>query len=100
MTGSWPTDDVDHKNGMRTDNSYGNLREVSRSLNQQNLRKARGETASGVLGVYVSDRPGKPWKASINVSGKDRYLGRFATKDEAQAAYLAAKRSLHEGCTI
>lgn len=100
VNGAWPDRDIDHVNGVRTDNRITNLRDVSRSVNQQNLRAARGETASGVLGVYKSDRESKPWRASIKVDGKDKHLGRFRTKAEASSAYLSAKRSMHEGCTI
>lgn len=98
--GEWPSDDIDHINGLRADNRIGNLRPATRSMNQENLRYARGDTASGVLGVSPTDRQLKPWRASIRIKGRSVHLGRFATKEEAESAYLAAKRKLHEGCTI
>ena len=99
--GVWPDADIDHKNGIRTDNRIDNLRDASRSINQQNLRSARGDnTHSGLLGVYMTDKLEKPWRSSINVDGKDKYLGNFCTREEAQSAYITAKRMLHAGCTI
>lgn len=34
------------------------------------------------------------------VDGKEFHVGRFASKEQANAAYLTAKRKLHEGCTL
>lgn len=34
--GYWPTNDIDHINGVRTDNRIVNLREVSRAVNLRN----------------------------------------------------------------
>ena len=33
-------------------------------------------------------------------TGKKLYLGSFPTPEAAHAAYLAAKRKLHAGCTL
>lgn len=96
----WPAEDVDHINGVRSDNRLVNLRKASRAVNQQNLRQSRGETASGLLGVYRTDKKLKQWKASICVGMVDKHLGNFATKEEAHLAYITAKRKLHQGCTI
>lgn len=101
VRGEWPKADIDHLNGKRTDNRFCNLRDASRSKNQQNLRKARGEnTHSGLLGVHRTDKVHKQWRASIKVDGKDKHLGNFSTKEAAHDAYLLAKRMHHEGCTI
>ena len=52
---------------------------------------------TGVLGVVcVNER----WIARITVGRKEKYLGSFDTSDQASAAYLSAKRSMHEGCTL
>ena len=37
---------------------------------------------------------------SIQVDGRARHLGYFASPQEAHKAYKSAKRKLHEGCTI
>lgn len=100
VTGSWPEGPIDHVNGQRSDNRWSNLRAATTSLNQQNLREARGDTNSGLLGVYRTDKKQHPWRAAIGHMGKSQHLGNYATKREAQRAYLRAKRRLHEGCTI
>jgi hypothetical protein len=98
--GEWPEADIDHINGDRGDNRIENLRSVTRSINQQNLRAARGDTNTGVLGVYKTDKKSKPFKSFIKADGHNKFIGNFKTVSEASAAYLFEKRRLHEGCTI
>lgn len=99
--GAWPSDVVDHINGVITDNRIENLRDVTRHVNLQNQRKAHASNKTGFLGVrHIPKYRLRPWQARINIDGKKRYLGTFATPEEAHAAYLEAKRRLHEGCTI
>lgn len=97
MTGSWPTGTVDHRNTVRTDNRWDNLRDIPNDVNQQNRRTASRSSKSGLLGVSPSH--GR-WAASIQVNKKKRHLGLFDTPEEASAAYIAAKRSLHPGNTL
>lgn len=97
MTGQWPRQHVDHINGRRTDNRWSNLRDVARRTNQQNMRHAFASNTTGLLGVSKNH---KRFMANIGVPGGTRYLGTFDTPEEAHAAYLAAKRQFHEGCTI
>ena len=95
--GTWPVADIDHINGNPSDNRAANLRDVSRRVNKQNQRRAHITSTSGMLGA-AADR-GR-WQARIRVDGKQRYLGNFDTPDLAHAAYLDAKRLLHEGNTL
>ena len=99
VTGSWPDNEIDHVNGIPTDNRWSNLREASSTLNKQNMRRAKSNSKSRVLGVSW-DASREKWTARIRVLGSYRYLGRFSTADEAGLAYVAAKREFHEGCTI
>ena len=98
VTGEVPPEFLDHKNGKRTDNRFKNLRVVTKSGNQQNMRTARRDSSTGILGV-MPGRMGK-WRAEIRVGGKSKYLGEFKSKKEARAAYVAAKREFHPTCTI
>jgi hypothetical protein len=97
VTGEWPQGMVDHINGRRDDNRWCNLRDASRLVNQQNMRRAVAGSASGLLGAHK--KRGK-WSSQIKVRGVLVKLGIFETADQAHAAYLAAKRQLHEGCTL
>lgn len=95
--GVWPSGPIDHINGDRLDNRIANLRDVSQTVNAQNKRKPGSRNKVGLLGVC---RDYGLFKACIKVNGKTINLGRFQTPEEAHAAYVAAKRVLHEGCTI
>jgi hypothetical protein len=100
MTGEWPKHEVDHKNGVRTDNRWDNLRDVPPEQNMQNLRAAKKNSKSGVLGAYWSERD-KVFISRINIPGGPyKHLGTFKTAAEAHQAYLAAKRIYHQACTI
>jgi len=95
----WPEGDIDHKNGIRTDNRLVNLRHVDRSTNLENTRSAKSNNKStGLLGAYKSGH-GR-FSSRIQVKGEDIYLGVFSTAEEAHAAYIKAKREFHAGATI
>lgn len=95
--GYMPSLQIDHVNGIRSDNRLDNLRPADQSLNSQNLRVARSDSRTGMLGV-VPNR--KRWSAQIKVAGKTTHIGTFDTPEIAHLAYLDAKRRLHPGCTI
>ena len=67
--------EVDHIDGNRQNNLYGNLRAVTKSVNQKNASK-RSSNVSGVVGVY-SETNGKSatpyWTAEWrDISGKKK----------------------------
>lgn len=97
--GKWPDGVIDHIDGNGHNNRLSNLRDVPQAINTQNNRKARSNSKSGFLGVIFDKRRGS-YRAEITLDGKNKYLGRFSTPEEAHAAYLKAKRELHPGCTI
>lgn len=97
MTGEWPANMVDHKNTIRTDNRWSNLRDVPSSINVQNKRSPSRNSKSGFLGV--SPLHGK-WAANISTDKKRTHLGSFATPEQASAAYITAKRIMHPGNTL
>lgn len=94
MTGEWPTFEIDHINGVRTDNRWCNLRRTCREHNVQNIGGPRSDNTSGYLGVCWNTRRGK-WVAQIKAFGKHHHLGYFPTPELAHAAYLKAKDELH-----
>ena len=100
MTGEWPSTDIDHIDGNRSNNSWSNLRQVDRSTNLENIRSAKSHNKStGLLGAYHSPTKGR-FVSRIQVRGKSISLGSFATADAAHAAYLSAKKELHKGSTL
>lgn len=96
--GVWPSGQIDHVNGRRTENAIQNLRDVPRSVNCENKRGPSGRSRTGLLGVTVTGN-GK-YQAQIKTGGVYRYLGVFDDEHDAHAAYVQAKRKLHVGCTI
>ncbi len=90
MTGEWPTRWIDHKNRVRDDNVFENLRQATP---QQNAANSPGWSRQnhGLKGVYPQKKSTQnPWFSAIRVNRKLLYLGSFATPEEAHAAYLAA----------
>lgn len=99
MTGEWPRELIDHFDTNPGNNRWSNLREAGPTVNCQNRRKPSKANQSGFLGVSPCKSTGR-WRAAICVDRKQKQLGRFDTPEQAHAAYLAAKRQLHEGNTL
>jgi len=96
VTGEWPKDQIDHRDGDRSNNRWRNLRESSNAENLQNLSKFTSNSGR-LLGVSkFSASKHKPWKAQIRVNGDLHYLGIYATQELAHEAYARAKNSLHK----
>lgn len=91
MTGDWPSE-IDHTNGIKSDNRFSNLRSCTKTQNQANKLKGRTNT-SGYVGVAAGYK-GK-WNARIRVSGRLIHLGTFPTAEAASKAYMAAAEAVH-----
>jgi hypothetical protein len=98
--GEWPKHEIDHINGIRSDNRISNLRDIPRARNAENTRTPRKNNKSGLLGVSSPCKHDKKFTASISISGKDVKLGRFDSAEDAHDAYISEKRRLHAGCVI
>ena len=96
--GSEPSGCIDHINGDRADNRLANLRDVSQMVNMQNVYAAKSNSKTGLRGVSWHAQRGK-YTARIKAGGRYLSLGLHDTPEGAHAAYLEAKRRLHEGCT-
>jgi len=92
MTGQWPECEIDHINGVRHDNRWGNLRQVSKQQNAWNKTKLDARNTHGLKGVR---RNKKKFMAMISLHGKEVYLGSYATAEAAHAAYCSAAREHH-----
>lgn len=88
--GHWPAYQIDHINGLGTDNRLCNLREVSHTENARNQKLSRTNT-SGHTGVFWATRD-KTWIARIVVDKEHLTLGYFDSKEEAVAAREAANK--------
>lgn len=95
----FPDMHIDHINGITSDNSIINLRDVSASHNQQNRKKCTKANRCGLIGASWHVRQSQ-WIAQIKKDGHNYHLGTFETKEEAHEAYLKAKRQMHPTCTI
>lgn len=85
VRGSWPKEDVDHKDCNPANNRWGNLRECRPSENGGNARISK-RNKSGTKGVWWDKQRGK-WIAAIRVNGRRLRLGYFAEIDDAARAY-------------
>lgn len=94
MTGRWPDRHIDHKNLVRDDNRFENLREATPNENMHN-RGVQKNNRSGFKGVrWMPNRGPRAWQANLKQGGKQRLIGYFATAEEASAAYTAAAQAL------
>lgn len=84
---------TDHKNRNTLDNRRQNLRICTPSQNNCN-RKTHSNNASGFKGVSFRRARGK-FQAAITLNGKKKYLGLFATAQEASIAYNETAKRLH-----
>ena len=93
MTGAWPEHDIDHINGVRSDNRWANLREATRSQNKANQGPQRNNT-SGFKGVCW-DKQAQQWKVRITKDGRHIFLGLFDAPEAAHAAYAEAAQNMY-----
>jgi hypothetical protein len=80
-------DYIDHIDGNPSNNHISNLRSVTHQQNHFNETKSIGYT-------YEPSR--NKYKTQIYLNGKNIYLGRFNTPEEARQAYLDAKKIYHK----
>lgn len=99
VNGSFPSKDLDHIDGNRTNNAIANLRQCSRGENLQNQRLPSKNNALKSLGVCFNKQSSK-FHAQITYNRTRYHLGYFKNKDEAHAAYVEAKRKLHKFGTL
>lgn len=84
VTGEWPENEIDHKNGLTDENAFANLREATHTQNMKNRK--RKSSFTGASRGHRSSR----WEARISVDGKTKHLGTFDTQEDAAKAYRAA----------
>lgn len=88
--GEWPSLDIDHQDGDRSNNRISNLRLVTHQQNMQN-KKIYRSNSSGCHGVALKRSSGR-WQAYITINGKRQHIGYFADREQAIAARREAER--------
>ena len=86
--GEWPSHQIDHDDGNRSNYRILNLKAATNRENHLNEGLSSNNT-SGFTGVCWCKQTGR-WRAMIRVDGKTRHLGRFVSFDDAVAARRAA----------
>jgi len=86
--------EIDHINGIRSDNRLCNLREVTRSQNIQNIG-IRSNNTSGYKGVIFEAKK-KKWRARITLDYKLINLGYYCNAESAFIAYCEAAKKYHK----
>lgn len=93
VTGSWPIKDIDHKNGVRSDNQWKNLRDATVRQNRQNTLGQLSRT-NKYPGVYRHSLMRDRFVAQIKHQGKVLYLGCFSDEDVARLVRVEAEKVL------
>lgn len=86
MIGEWPSGDVDHKNGIKSDNSWTNLVVATKSENNHN-KGLHVRSKTGFAGVY---KHGNKYRARIQLDNKTHDIGLFNSIEEAAKARAEA----------
>lgn len=92
MMGEWP-EEVDHINGVKSDNRWANLREATRKQNSYNILNYNTNT-SGYKNV-MWDRRAKKWAVRVQKDGYLEYFGLYEDIEEAAKVAKKAREELH-----
>lgn len=97
MEGYFPEHGVDHKNKIKHDNRWENLRHATNSCNGQN-REISNNSTSGFPGVSFFKQT-KMWKAHVKLNRKTIHLGYYTDILEAALArYTFEQQCEHWSC--
>ena len=97
IKGEWPEFEIDHKDGNKANNKWGNLRHATSSQNQRH-KGIQANNKTGYKGVCFDNKRQK-FLATINktVNGKKKHfhIGHYNTSQEASEAYIIAAKKIH-----
>jgi len=92
MTGKWPVAEIDHRDKIRSNNKFNNLRQATHSQNHCN--KTSPQNRSGYKGVYFDKKVGR-FGASIKIRRRSKFLGYFSNPRDGYRVYCAEAKKLH-----
>jgi hypothetical protein len=81
---------IDHIDNNKLNNNLSNIQIISQRLNTSKDKKS---ATSKYTGVYWCKKRNK-WKASIQIKGKQKYLGLFSCEILASNAYQLAVKTI------
>ena|SRR5271157_4442319 len=85
MKGEWPNKQIDHKNTIKNDNHWDNLRLATIGQNKANQSKYKNNT-TGYKNVFL-DKQSNKYYSRLQKDGVIIHFGRFLTKEEASEEY-------------
>jgi hypothetical protein len=86
--------DIDHANGIKSDNRIVNLRKATVSENAYN-RKLSSRNTSGIKGV-TWHKKSKKWQVVVTVNKQHKYLGQFNDLEFAELVVSEARDLFHK----
>lgn len=86
-------EEVDHRNNIKSDNRWENLRESTHSQNQRNTVSQKNST-SGCKNVSFNKKEAK-WKVTIQVNKKPIHLGYYKDFELAELIAIEARALYH-----
>jgi hypothetical protein len=91
MTGAWPDEVTDHRNRIRDDDRWRNIRPATQSQNRANSAKGKRRKMSKYKGVYKRKNR---WVAHVHYRGKMYWAGSHLTEFAAHKAYDAKAKEV------
>lgn len=85
MTGDWPTNEAEHKNMLRWDNRWENLRDATPAQNSANVGM-RSNNTTGFKGVFIN-KQNSSFFTVLKVGGRVYKSTGFKTAEEAYDVY-------------
>jgi hypothetical protein len=103
--GEWPTDTIDHINGVTNDNRIANLRVCSasenateaarrRARNGVTVRRRQSTGTTCTFGVHLDRSKKKCWRVAFRVNGKLARFGSYETQAEAELVSAKVRREV------
>lgn len=90
MTGKWPKSLVDHRNRVKLDNRWSNLREATVGQNRCN---AKYKSKLGIKGVFKSR---SKYRVLLQENGKLSSFGSFPSTEEAEEVSRLQQNRIQE----